>query len=113
MPELSPISPWWFLLVSILATALPRALGAIAAGRVDSDSRVFEWVTAIAYAMAMGLAVRLLLLPTGPLALTPVSDRLLAAGIALAVFYLARQKFLWGFTAGALAFWALEFWRYG
>ncbi|HAA93809.1 MAG: hypothetical protein CMM48_08085 [Rhodospirillaceae bacterium] len=110
---MAEISPWWFLLVSILATALPRALGAVVAGRVDPDSRAFELVTAIAYAMAMGLAVRLLLLPTGPLADTPVIDRLIAAGIALAVFFLARQNFLWGFGAGTLAFWALEFWRLG
>ena len=77
---MAEMSPWSFLLVSILATALPRALGTVAAGRVDPSSRVFEWVTAIAYAMAMGLAVRLLLLPTGPLADTPIVDRLLAAG---------------------------------
>lgn len=113
MAEIPSISPWWFLLVSILATALPRALGALAAGRVDPESRVFEWVTAIAYAMAMGLAVRLLLLPTGPLAETPVVDRLIAAGVALGVFFLARQNFLSGFCAGALVFWAIEFWRLG
>jgi branched-subunit amino acid transport protein len=110
---MAEISPWSFLLVSILATALPRALGAVAAGRVDPNSRVFEWVTAIAYAMAMGLAVRLLLLPTGPLADTPIVDRLLAAAVALVVFFLMRQRFLYGFVAGVAVFWAIEFWRMG
>ncbi len=110
---MAEMSPWSFLLVSILATALPRALGAVAAGRVDPNSRVFEWVTAIAYAMAMGLAVRLLLLPTGALADTPIVDRLLAAAVALVVFFLMRQRFLYGFVAGVAVFWAIEFWRMG
>ena len=108
---MTEISPWAFLFVSVLATTLPRALGALDAGRVDPNSRVFEFVTAIAYAMAMGLAVRLLLLPTGPLAGTPIADRLAAASVALAVFFIMRQKFLYGFVAGAAMFWAIQFWR--
>ncbi|MBE88435.1 MAG: hypothetical protein CMM76_03225 [Rhodospirillaceae bacterium] len=110
---MTEISPWAFLLVSVLATTLPRALGAMAAGRVDPNSRVFEFVTAIAYAMAMGLAARLLLLPTGPLAGTPVADRLAAASVALAVFFMMRQKFLYGFIAGATMFWGIQVWRLG
>jgi branched-subunit amino acid transport protein len=110
---MTEISPWAFLLVSVLATTLPRALGAVAAGRVDPNSRVFEWVTAIAYAMAMGLAVRLLLLPTGPLADTSIADRLIAAGVALAVFFIMRKRFIYGFVASAVVFWALQFWRLG
>lgn len=106
---MTELSPWAFLLVSVLATTLPRSLGALAAGRVDPNSRVFEWVTAIAYAMAMGLAVRLLLLPTGPLAETPIGGRLIAAGVALAVFFIMRQRFLYGFVAGVVMFWALQF----
>jgi len=56
-----------FVFVSAVATLLPRALGALAAGRVDSASRIFKWMTYFAYAMAPGLALGMLFNSTGPL----------------------------------------------
>ena len=56
-----------FVFVSAVATLLPRALGAFAAGSVDPASRIFDWMTCVAYAMASGLALRMLFNPSGPL----------------------------------------------
>ena len=43
-------------LVMAVATLSPRALGALAAGSVELASRIFDWMTCVAYAMASGLA---------------------------------------------------------
>jgi hypothetical protein len=106
-------SLWGLWTIAVVATAVPRVLGVLAAGRVDPDSRAFAWITAVAYAITMGLAVRLLLLPTGPLTETPFLDRFLTAAVALGVFFATRQNFLVGFGAGVVLFWAIEFWRFG
>ena len=100
-----------FVFVSAVTTLLPRALGALAAGRVDSASRIFKWMTCFAYAMASGLALRMLFNPTGALGETLLSDRLIAAIVALAIFFLMKRQLLFGFVSGVLVFWAIGFLR--
>ena len=75
-------------LVMAVATLSPRALGALAAGSVELASRIFDWMTCVAYAMASGLALRMLFNPTGALGVTLLFDRLIAAIIVLAIFFL-------------------------
>ena len=109
---MTEISPWAFLFVSVLATTLPRALGALAAGRVDLNSRVFEFVTAIAYAILGGdlrfvcycclqgrLRERLLLIDIG---CRECGTRCLLYN---------APKVSVRFVAGAAMFWAIQFWR--
>ena len=86
-----------------LATYLWRGLGMLVSGRVRMDSEFFIWAGCVAYAMIAGLAVRIVLLPTGTLAATPLTARLLACGIALVVYFVLRRNLFVGITAGFVA----------
>lgn len=86
-----------------LATYLWRGLGILVSGRVRMDSEFFIWAGCVAYALIAGLAVRILLLPTGTLAATPLPDRLVACVIALIVYFVFRRNLFVGIAAGFVA----------
>lgn len=93
--------PLLLLLVSALATYVWRGLGVLLAGRLKTDSPLFEWTASVAYALLAGLITRMILLPAGPLAQTATADRLLAAGVAVLVYAaLPRGRLLGGCAAG-------------
>lgn len=86
-----------------LATYLWRGLGMLVSSRVSLDSEFFVWAGCVAYALIAGLAVRILLLPTGTLAATPLSARLVACAIALVVYFGSRRNLFAGIAAGFVA----------
>ena len=86
-----------------LATYFWRGLGALLAGRVRADGEFFRWAGCVAYAMIAGLTVRILLMPTGTLAATPLWARLLACAIGLAVYFLSRRNLFAGIAGGFVA----------
>ena len=86
-----------------LATYLWRGLGMLISARVNIDSAFFVWAGCVAYALIAGLAVRILLLPTGTLAATPLRDRLIACAIALVVYFVFRRNLFVGIAAGFAA----------
>lgn len=86
-----------------LATYLWRGLGALLAGRVRADGEFFRWAGCVAYAMIAGLTVRIMLMPTGTLAATPLWARLLACAVGLAVYFLSRRNLFAGISAGFVA----------
>lgn len=97
---------WTALLAMLVAAGVTyawRALGVALSARIDPAGRVFEWIACIAYALLAGLIARMIVLPVGPLANTALSDRLAAAVIALALFFLSRRNLLVGVAAGAAA----------
>ena len=83
-----------------LATYLWRGLGMLISGRVRMDSEFFIWAGCVAYAMIAGLAVRILLLPTGTLAATPLPERLAACALALVVYFASRRNLFVGIATG-------------
>jgi len=94
---------WWpfaAILVGAAATYIWRGLGVALSGRIDPDGRVFEWAACIAYALVAALVARMIVLPTGPLAETPMVDRLGATALSLAVYFLAGRSLLWSVGAG-------------
>jgi branched-subunit amino acid transport protein len=94
---------WWpfaIILAGAAATYVWRGLGVALSGRIDPDGRAFEWAACIAYALVAALVARMIVLPTGPLAETPLADRLGAAALSLAVYFLAGRNMLWGVGAG-------------
>jgi branched-subunit amino acid transport protein len=95
------------------ATYVWRFLGVVLADRVDAMSARFEWVGCVAYALLAGLIARMILMPFGPLAATPMGDRIGAAAIALALFYLTRRNLLVGVAAGAGALALITWGRLG
>ncbi len=108
---------WWpfaVILAGAAATYLWRGLGVALSGRIDPGGRSFEWAACIAYALVAALVARMIVLPTGLLAETPLADRLGATALALAVFFLADRNMLWGVGAGVgaltLSIWARAAW---
>ena len=67
---------------------------------------VISTVTAgiLAGPMLAGLIARMTVLPLGGLAEAPLADRLIAMGLAFAVFFAWRRKVLPGVAAGVVAF---------
>ena len=107
---------WWpfaVILVGAAATYVWRGLGVALSGRIDPDGRAFEWAACIAYALVAALVARMIVLPTGPLAETPLADRLGATALSLAVYFLAGRNMLWGVGAGAGALALLTWGRDG
>jgi len=86
-----------------VATYLWRGLGMLVSARVRMDSEFFVWAGCVAYALIAGLAARIVLLPTGTLAATPLPERLVACAIALIVYFVFRRNLLLGIAAGFFA----------
>ncbi len=94
--------PVLVILLGGLVTYVWRALGVSLSGRIDPDGPLFAWTACVAYALLAGLIARMILLPRGDLAETATLDRLGAAAIALAVFFLmTRRNMLAAVAAGS------------
>lgn len=92
MPDVLAMS---LVAVAILGTYGWRFMGVLVAGRIEEGSPLFGWITCVAYAIAAGLMMKLLVLPTGALANASSMDRAIAFTIAIAVFYHAEGLLLW------------------
>ena len=108
MSELA--TAWVVVIASIALTYLWRALGVAFAARIDPQGRAFRWVTCVSYAMLAGLISRMLLLPIGVLEETSLASRLVALGVAFAVWFALGRRLLVAVPAGVLAFMALVAW---
>ena len=86
-----------------LATYLWRGLGMLISGRISMDSEFFVWARCVAYAMIAGLTARILLLPSGTLAATPLPDRMVACALALIVYFAFRRNLFVGIATGFVA----------
>ncbi len=98
------LGAWPIVLLGIAATFFWRALGGVFSARINPDSAVFQWVSCVSYAMVAGLIARMIIMPLGVLAETPLSDRLAATAFAFAVFFLWRKQVLPGVLGGVAAF---------
>jgi branched-subunit amino acid transport protein len=102
---------WGLIAACGLGTYLWRGLGVALSGRIDLDSELFRWTACVAYAMVAGLIVRIILMPSGMLATTPLEDRLIACAAALAAFYATRRNLFAGVSASAGMLVALSYLR--
>lgn len=100
----APFDTWMLLLAAIGATYIWRALAVPLSSRIDADGAVFGWVTCVTYALLAGLIARMIVLPLGDLASTPISDRLVAVAVALIAFFLGKRNVLIGIAAGTAVF---------
>ena len=98
------IDAWILLLAAIGATYLWRGLAVPLSSRIDGDGRAFEWMTCVTYALLAGLISRMIILPYGELATTPVSYRITAAAVALAAYFIGQRNLLLGVGLGTLTF---------
>jgi hypothetical protein len=93
--------------VAILGTYGWRFIGVLAAGRIEEGSKYFVWVTCVAFAIAAGLMMKLLILPGGVLADTSLMDRAIAFLAAISVFYLAKRRLVPALVLGVALFFVL------
>jgi len=100
---------WLALLGAVAVTYGWRVLGVLLSGRISAGDEVFKWVTCIAWAMLAALVSRIVLLPTGPLAETPLLARLGGAATGIAVYYLLRKRIVPAVAAAMLALVALSY----
>ena len=94
-----------------LATYFWRAMAVLLSGRLTLDSELFRWIECVAYAMVAGLMVRIVLLPTGVLAASPMVDRVMGCLLALAGYRLFKRNLLAGMSAGVGYFIAVTYLR--
>jgi branched-subunit amino acid transport protein len=92
--------PWFLIAIAALVTYGWRFAGVLLGGRIDTDSPLFRWSAAVAYALLAALIARMILMPEGPLAATELTHRLAAAAAAAFVFFVTRRNLLLGCAAG-------------
>ncbi|MCC6531272.1 MAG: AzlD domain-containing protein [Burkholderiales bacterium] len=95
---------WGVIVICAVATYLWRGLGVMFSERIRPDSAVFAWVGCVAYAIILGLTTRIVLMPSGALAETMLSHRLLACAVGLIVYFASRRNLLLGTLSGVSAF---------
>jgi len=97
----SGTGPWVLLLLCVAATCVWRLAGVAISSRIDSNGSWLQWFNCVAYAMLAGLITRVILIPEGMLAQTPITHRLIAMAVGFLLFALLRRNV---FAATASAF---------
>ncbi len=103
MNDLGLVGGLWGLLILVsLATYIWRAGGVVIAQRIDPGGAMSQWFNCVAYGMLAGLISRIMLMPIGILAETPLADRLAALAAGFFLFWFFKRHMLPA-TLGATA----------
>jgi branched-subunit amino acid transport protein len=99
LPESSELSHlfndagmWAALIAACIGTYFWRGLGVFLSGKISQDSELFNWLSAVTYAMVAALTLRIILLPVGLLATVPMSVRIIVSVLAILVMISKREK---------------------
>ncbi len=95
-------------LVGCLPTVIWRFLGVYFAEKITEDSEVFIWVRAVAIALIAALVMRIVLAPTGLLAQTALSSRVLALVAAVIIYAIMRPRFSYSLVVSLVTLFLLE-----
>ena len=97
---------WWVwiaLASACIGTYLCRAIGVMLAGKINQDSEIFRWLSAVTYAMVAALTVRLIVLPIGLLDTVPLWIRILICVLSLGIMLSKpQQRFVPALLIGTL-----------
>ena len=97
---------WWVwiaLASACIGTYLCRAIGVMLAGKINQDSEIFRWLSAVTYAMVAALTVRLIVLPIGLLDTVPLWIRVLICALSLGIMLSKpQQRFVPALLIGTL-----------
>ena len=83
---------WIALASACIGTYLCRAIGVMLAGKINQDSEIFRWLSAVTYAMVAALTVRLIVLPLGLLDTVPLWIRILICVISVSIMLSKPQQ---------------------
>lgn len=98
----SALWAWSILVGASLGTYAWRGLGVLLSGRLQQHSPLFGWITCVTYAMVAALVVRIIVLPVGVLAQTPMAYRVVAAGTAVAIMMSKKNRLVPAIITGTL-----------
>ena len=105
MSDLGLVGGLWGLLALVsLATYIWRAGGVVIAARIEPNSPITQWFSCVAYGMLAGLISRIMLMPIGILAETPLWDRLGALAVGYGFFFAFRRNMLPGTVVATVLF---------
>ena len=97
---------WWVwiaLASACIGTYLCRATGVMLAGKINQDSEIFRWLSAVTYAMVAALTVRLIVLPIGLLDTVPLWIRILICLLSIGIMLSKpQQRFVPALLIGTL-----------
>ena len=94
---------WSIVALAFLGTVIWRALGVAVGDKIPPGSLFSEWINAVAYAMVSGVMMMIIVFPTGLMAETALSWRLIALFSALTIM-MVSGKMLLAVIAGVSAF---------
>lgn len=86
----------FILVAGVVATDMWRWLGVLVGNRLREDSEAMMWVRAVATALVAAVIARLILHPTGTLALVPAWERVGAAVGGFAAYLAFGQRIVVG-----------------
>jgi hypothetical protein len=91
------------IVVGFLPTEVWRVFGVVAARGLDPEGEVLRWVRAVATALVVAVVAKLILSPSGSLAVIPAWGRIGAVVAGVAVLFLTRRNVVWSLVAGEAA----------
>ena len=108
MTDLSAlVGPVWPYLLVIIVGFLPsevwRVLGVFLSHGLDERSEILDWVRAVAITLLAGVVAKLLLTPSGALAVVPLYGRVGSLLIGLAGYFMMRRSVMAGIVLGEAA----------
>lgn len=100
-----------YLLIFLLAclpTIIWRFLGVFLAEKISTDGEILIWVKAVATALIAALVMRIIIAPTGLLAETALSSRVIALSVAVITYAIMRPKISYSLVASLVTLYTLE-----
>ena len=91
-----------------LPTVIWRFLGVYFAEKISEDSEVLIWVRAVATALIAALVMRIIIAPTGLLAETALSSRVIALSVAVATYAIMRPRISYSLAVSLVSLYILE-----
>ncbi len=98
------VGPLWPYLLVIVVGFLPsevwRVLGVLLSHGLDERSEILVWIRAVATTLLAGVVTKLLLMPSGALAVVPLYGRIISLLIGLAGYFMMRRSVIAGIVLG-------------
>ena len=88
------------ILIGFLPTEIWRIAGVLAGRNLDENAQIMIWVRMVAAALVAGVVAKLLLSPSGALAVVPVWGRAGALATGIAGYWLTRRSVLGALLIG-------------
>ncbi len=98
---------WGLLGLVSAATYVWRGIGVAIVARITPGGAFTQWASCVAYGMLAGLMSRIMVMPVGILAETPLADRLVALAVGFLVFFAFQRSMLPGMFSAVGVFLAL------